>query len=131
MTWPANLGDLTAADVMHRHLTTLPADTTVAELRAYFAASASRQLAVIADDGRYVGSVERSALPDTADATSPAAGHAVRYPTIGPRATGREARDQGLGEASRRVPVVDDAGALLGIVAINHGLDGFCGLDGA
>jgi CBS-domain-containing membrane protein len=127
MTWPANLDELTAADVMHRHLTTLPSGTTVAALHDYFAASGSRRLALIADDGIYVGSIQASGLPDDADRAAPVRAYATRPTTISPGASATEARDRGLAEPSRRIPVVDDAGTLVGIVAITRNLDGFCG----
>jgi CBS domain-containing protein len=131
MTWPASIGELTVADVMHRHLTTVPARTTVDELRAYFAASGSRRLALIVDDGRYVGSIEASALPEDADGAAPLTEHAVRHATIAPEARASEARERGVEEPSRRIPVVDDAGRLVGIVAVTRTLDGFCGASDA
>jgi CBS-domain-containing membrane protein len=131
MTWPDAIGSLTAADVMHRHLTTLPASTTVAELRAYFAASGSRRLALVVDDGRYVGSIEASELPGDADGAATLTGHAVRHATIAPGASAAEARERGVAEPSRRIPVVDEAGVLLGIVAVTRTLDGFCGASAA
>jgi CBS domain-containing protein len=127
MTWPANLDALTTADVMHRHLTTLPPDTTVAELREYFAASGSRRLALVADAGTYVGSIEPSSLPREADGASPIANFATLPTTIAPDTPAAEARDRGLATPSRRLPVVDEAGRLVGIVAITRNLDGFCG----
>lgn len=93
---------LTAADVMHRRLTSLPASTTVRELREYFAASGSRRLALVAD-------------------------HARPEPVIGATAPAREARDLALADPSQRLPVVDAAGALVGVVAINRLRTGFCG----
>jgi CBS-domain-containing membrane protein len=127
MTWPATIDDLTVADVMHRHLTTTPVATTVDELRAYFAASGSRRLALIVDDGRYVGSIEAAALPADADGAATLGDHAVRGGTIGPGELATEARERGVADPSRRIPVVDDAGRLVGIVAVTRTLDGFCG----
>lgn len=129
MTWP-DLDGMTAADVMHRHLTTLSPHATVAELRAYFAASGSRRLALIVDDGTYVGSIEASSLPPGADDASPVGDYATRPRTISPDAPATDARDQGIDERSRRLPVVDGAGKLVGIVAITRTLDGFCGATG-
>lgn len=127
MTWPPNLDELTAAEVVHRNLTTLPSETTVGDLREYFAASDSRRLAVITDGSRYVGSITPGSLPERADDAALASGFASHEPTLGPEATAAEARTRGLREPSRRIAVVDDAGTLLGIVAITRGLDGFCG----
>lgn len=130
MTWPDAIGNLTVADVMHRHLTTLPASTTVDELRAYFDTSGSRRLALIVDDGRYVGSIEASELPGDADGAATLTAYAVRHATIAPGALATEARERGVAEPSRRIPVVDDAGTLVGIVAVTRTLDGFCGVSG-
>jgi CBS-domain-containing membrane protein len=127
MTWPENLETLTAADVMHRRLTSLPADTTVGELREYFATSGSRKLALLADGRRYAGAIEASALPEDADAEQPAEGYAAAHPTVKPDADATATRDLGLELPSLRVPVVSDSGELLGIVAITRGRDGFCG----
>jgi CBS-domain-containing membrane protein len=127
MTWPDNLEALTAADVMHRRLTSLPAQTTVGELREYFAASASRKLALLADGGQYAGAVEASALPEAAEAGQPAVGYAADHPTVRPDADATATRDLGLELPSLRVPVVSESGELVGIVAITRGRDGFCG----
>ena len=40
---------LTAANVQHRHISTLSTSVTVREVREYFAASASRRVALLAD----------------------------------------------------------------------------------
>jgi CBS domain-containing protein len=127
MTWPENLEALTAADVMHRRLTSLPAETTVGEMRDYFAESASRKLALLADGGRYTGAVERSALPEDAEAGQPGAAYAGSHPTVKPDADATYARNLGLELPSLRVPVVSESGELLGIVAITRGRDAFCG----
>lgn len=55
--------DLTVRDVLHATLSTLDATATVADARAYFAASTSRRLAFVTDDGRYVGSLTRRTSP--------------------------------------------------------------------
>jgi CBS domain-containing protein len=118
---------LTAAEVMHRRVSTLPASATVREVRDYFAASTSRRLAVLADGERYVGSIPAADLPAEIDSADPAAVHAVSVPTVGPRAPAVDARELALEHPSRRVPVVDDSGALVGIVAISKDRSRFCG----
>jgi Mg/Co/Ni transporter MgtE len=123
------IGDVdgaTAADLMHSRLTALPATATVGELRAYFYASASHKLALIVDGERYVGSVAPDALGDAAD-DAPAAGLARREPVVRVDAPAAQAEAAALAEPSDRLPVVDEAGRLVGIVAINHARDGFCG----
>ncbi len=49
MTLLTELDGLSAADVVHPRLTSLPASATVAEVRDFFAASSSRRLAVFTD----------------------------------------------------------------------------------
>lgn len=118
---------LTAAALMHDRVSTVPASATVRELRDYFAASGSRRLAVIVDGDRYVGGVTPDDVPDDADAAAPAADFAQREPVIEASRAAREARDTALDTPSARVPVVDEHGTLVGIVALNHRRDGFCG----
>jgi Mg/Co/Ni transporter MgtE len=122
----AEVDGLTAADLMHRRLTTLPASTTVGELRAYFAESTSHKLALIVDGERYVGAVAADALGDAADDV-PAARIARREPVVRPDARAADAEAAALADPSDRLPVVDTEGRLVGIVAINHARDGFCG----
>jgi CBS domain-containing protein len=118
---------LTAGDLVHRRLTSLPATTTVGELREYFAASTSRHVALLTDGERFVGSIEALAVPADVDAAIGAAAYVTREPTIHPAAPATSARDIAMDEPSLRLPVVDDAGALIGIVAITARRDGFCG----
>jgi CBS domain-containing protein len=112
---------------MHQRVSSLPATVTVGEVRAYFAESASRQLAVLADGEHYAGSIAVTALPEAADGAEPAVRFAVREPTVPPTAPADEARDIALEDPTHRLPVVDDDGRLLGIVAIDHTLTRFCG----
>src|SRR4051794_31523356 len=106
----------TAADVVHRRISTTAAAATVGELRAYFEASSSRELAVLVDGERYVGSVSRADLPPDAAAATPAADFARPGPVIAPDAPARDAWDGALAQPSARLPVVDGDGALVGVV---------------
>jgi Mg/Co/Ni transporter MgtE len=121
-----DVGGLTAADLMHRRITTLPASATVGELRAYFAESTSHKLALIVDGERYVGAVAADDVGAAADDAS-AADLARREPVVRADASAAEAQAVALADPSSRLPVVDDAGRLVGIVAINRARDGFCG----
>jgi CBS domain-containing protein len=121
-----DVAGLTAADLMHRRITTLPASATVGELRAYFAESTSHKLALLVDGERYVGALEPSAL-DGADDSAPARDFGSPGETVAPGAPAGEARERALAMASSRLPVVDADGRLVGIIAINHTRDGFCG----
>jgi CBS domain-containing protein len=118
---------LAAADVVHGRLTSLPASTTVGELRDYFAASTSRNLAVLVDGDRYLGSLTPSAIPDGADAGARAADYASREPVVAPGAAATTARDLALEQPSLRLPVVADDGSLVGVVAVDETRTGFCG----
>jgi CBS-domain-containing membrane protein len=118
---------LTAADVMHRHVSTLAASVTVGELREYFAASASRRLALLADGERYIGSISAEDLPARIDPGELAAALAVPGSTVGPRASAADARELARGHSTRRLPVVDESGALVGIIAVNEQRSRFCG----
>ncbi len=122
----ADVDGLTAADLMHRRLTTLPATATVGELRAYFAESTSHKLALIVDGERYVGSVAAGTV-DAAAADAPVADLARRKPVVRADAPAAEAQAAALADPSGRLPVIDEAGRLVGIVAINRARDGFCG----
>ena len=118
----------TALDVMHPTLTTLAPSATGAEVEAYFASSSSHRLAAVADDGRYVGAICAEAFAAAPHAAGQVARDLVQpHPTVGPDTPAAEARDLALATAARRVPVVDADGALLGVVAIDKTLTGFCG----
>jgi CBS domain-containing protein len=121
-----DVAGLAAADLMHRRITTLPASATVGELRAYFGESTSHKLALLVDGERYVGSLQPSAL-DGADDAAPAGDFASRGDSVAPDAPADVARERALAMASSRLPVVDAGGRLVGIIAINHRRDGFCG----
>jgi predicted transcriptional regulator len=117
---------LTAGDLATR-ASTLPVASTVGVLRDYFAASSSRRLAVIVDGDRYVGAIAREDIADGVDAGTRAADFARREPVIDASRSGREARDAALESPTARLPVVDRHGVLVGVVALNHDRDGFCG----
>lgn len=118
---------LTAAEVMHRHISTLPASVTVGDVRKYFAESSSRRVALLADGERYLGSIPATGLPPDVDPARLAAAYAVTGPTVGPQSSAVQARELALAHPTRRVPVVDDSGALVGIVAVTNDLSRFCG----
>jgi CBS-domain-containing membrane protein len=122
---------ITAAAVMHPVLTTLTVSACAADVRDYFAASSSRRLATLTDGDRYAGAIcadrmaQRDDPPDT-----PATDLVHPHPTVGPETPAAEARDLALGAPSRRVPVVDGDGRLVGVVAIDKLRVSFCGTGG-
>ena len=125
MTQLSAVDGLSAADVMNEHVTTVPSSSTVGELRAYFAVSPSRHLAVLVDGERFMGAIPVSGIPEAADATSAALDYARDEPTIDPSDPAEVARDLALRQPTLRLPVVDE-GRLVGIVAINKRRDAFC-----
>ncbi len=118
---------LSAREIMHAQTSALPSRTTVAEARAYFAASSSRRLAVLADDGRYVGALTAADLTEAADPTRTALDIAVPRSTVAADAPAAIARDLALATATRRVPVLDGDGRFVGIVSVNRTAEWFCG----
>lgn len=122
-------GGLTVAEVIHKRFTTLPASATVGEVRAWFAASSSRRMAILADEGRYAGSLTPAELSGGVDATLPATELAKHGPTISPDAPARAGEELALLTDARRVPVVDGDGRLLGILSVTGDLTSFCGTD--
>jgi Mg/Co/Ni transporter MgtE len=129
-----NVEGRTAASVVHPQLTSLPSSVTVAEVRAYFAASPSRRLATLLDDdGRYVAALAPEDLPPAgaADEDEQAPARAcVREarPTIRDDAPAADARDLALATPTQRVSVLDADGRLVGVVAIDKTRTRFCGL---
>ncbi|MDQ6775514.1 MAG: CBS domain-containing protein [Actinomycetota bacterium] len=121
--------DLTVADVIHRRFTTLPASATIGEVSDWFAASTSRRMAILADEGRYVGSLTPADVTGDVDRARPAAEVAKDGPTIAPHASARAGEEIALLTDSRRVPVVNNDGQLLGIVSVTGDLTSFCGTD--
>jgi CBS domain-containing protein len=117
---------LTVADITHIRFTALPATATVADVRDWFAQSASRRLAFVADGERYLGSLTPADVAG-GDGDRPAVEVAQDGPTVSPQAPATTGRDLALLTESRRVPVVDDDGRLLGVVAVTGDLQSFCG----
>jgi CBS domain-containing protein len=119
--------ELTVADVVHRNFRALAAAVTVAEVRAWFAASPHRRMALLAEDGRYAGSLTVDDLDGESDPDAPAVRYAQDGPTVAPDAPAQLGYAIATRTDARRVPVVDADGTLLGIVAITADMAGFCG----
>jgi CBS domain-containing protein len=118
---------LTVADITHVRFTALPASATVGDVRAWFAQSSSRRLAFVADGERYLGSLTPGDVAADADSDRLAVEVAQDGPTVAPEAPATTGRDLALLTESRRVPVVDADGRLLGVVAVTGDLQSFCG----
>jgi len=117
---------LTVADITHIRFTALPATATVADVRDWFAQSASRRLAFVADGERYLGSLTPADVAG-GEGDRLAVEVAQDGPTVSPEAPATTGRDLALLTESRRVPVVDGDGRLLGVVAVTGDLQSFCG----
>ncbi len=118
---------LTVRDVLHARTTSLDANATVAEVRAYFDASTSRRQAFLLDDGRYVGSLTAARVAEESDPERIAAEIADPGQTIGLDASANVARDLALTTDARRVAVLDGDRKLVGVIAVTGDLQHFCG----
>jgi CBS domain-containing protein len=119
--------DLKAVDVVHKQFSALPADSTVEDVRQWFAESAHRKLAVLADDRRYAGSLTRDDLVGDLDPVRAAADVAHPGPTVPPEARAEDAHQIAVATSALRVPVVDREGTLIGVIGVTEDLAGFCG----
>lgn len=98
---------------------------TVGELRDWFAVSASRRLAVIADDGRYAAALAPGDVDPGAPGDRPALELARDRPTLAPGLPAADGRDRVLASDARRIPGVDGAGRFLGGLAVTSDLRHF------
>jgi CBS-domain-containing membrane protein len=120
---------LTVADVTHSQFKALPATATAGEVQAWFQSSTSRQMALLADDGRYVGRLLRGDL-DGVDPSDAAVDLAERGTTVAPDEPASRGEEVALATPGLRAPVVDAEGQLVGIVAVTTDRQGFCGTGG-
>jgi CBS domain-containing protein len=120
--------ELRAGDVIHRQFSALPADATVADVQAWFAASLHRQMAFLADAGRYAGSLSRADLEGSVDPNALATRYARHGPTVAPDAPARAGYEMAVGTDARRVPVVADDGTLVGVLGVTEDLTAYCGV---
>jgi CBS domain-containing protein len=118
---------LKAADVIHKRFSSLPADATVGQLRDWFAASSHRNVAFLADNGRYAGSLTREDVGGDLDPTGSAERLARTGPTIAPDAPAIEGYELAVAARGQRVAVVSPDGTLIGVIGVTADLAGFCG----
>jgi CBS domain-containing protein len=118
---------LSAADVIHKRFSALPADSTVAQVRDWFATSSHRKIAVLANQRRYAGSLTREDLDREPDPHRAAADLARPGPTVTPETPALAAHKLAIATPALRVPVVDHDGTLIGVVGVTDDLAGFCG----
>jgi CBS domain-containing protein len=118
---------LLVRDVMVRRPKTLPAQATVAELRAHFENPRVRT-ALLADGGRFAGAIAPEELPAEAAGSEPASAHArTDLPTVGPDATMAEAIALLERRGDNRLIVLDaDGGTIAGLLCLDKPGTGFC-----
>lgn len=119
--------ELTAADVVHRRFSALPADATIGEVRSWFDESSHRRIAVFVEDGRYAGTLIRGDLDGELDPSRLATELATPRATVAPEMPAHTAHELATNTPAHRVPVVDHDGALIGVVGVTDDLAGFCG----
>jgi CBS domain-containing protein len=114
-------------DVMVRRPKTLPADSTVADLRAHFENPRVRT-ALLADGGRFAGAIGPEELSSGAAGADPARAHArTDLPTVGPDATMADALALMERRGDHRLIVLDpDGETLVGLLCLDRTGAGFC-----
>jgi CBS-domain-containing membrane protein len=118
---------LLVRDVMVRRPKTLPADSTVADLRAHFQ-NARVRTALLADGRRFAGAIAPDELPDTAAAAEPARGYAAAdVPTVGPELPMSDALALMERRRDHRLVVLgDDGETLVGLLCLDKTGTSFC-----
>jgi predicted transcriptional regulator len=118
---------LLVRDVMVRRPKTLPARSTVAELRAHFENPRVRT-ALLADDGRFAGAIAPEELPPGAAGSDAARAYArTDVPTVGPDATMADALALMDRRLDHRLIVLDaDGETLVGLLCLDTSGAGFC-----
>ena len=125
---PREAGDETRVrDVMVHSPKTLPADSSVADLRRFFA-NPSHMTALLVDGALFAGAVDRVAIEADAPDDLPARELAdPAVDTIGPDAPVSAAVARLDERSSHRLVVLDpDGRTLRGLVCLTRDRDGFC-----
>lgn len=117
----------TVGDVMIRAPKTLPADSTVADVRRVFERPTVRTV-LLADDGRFAGLIERDHVPDDAPDGAPANAYIDPAPaTATPQTPMRDAIKLFEARGEPRLVVLDADGITLrGLLCGNVTATGFC-----
>lgn len=113
-------------DVVVRLPKTMGPRATVGEARAAFADDHVHML-LLTDNGRLLGTLVPSDLPDSGADSAPAADYStLQSRTVPPHLPAEEARQLLLWTGQRRMAVVDHSGRLLGLLCLKRRLTGFC-----
>ncbi|MGR6964102.1 CBS domain-containing protein [Geodermatophilus sp. URMC 61] len=116
----------TVADVMIGRPKTLPADASVADVRAVLADD-HVVMALLTEDGVLRGTLLREDVPDTAPAAAPALPLSrLAGRTVAPAALLADVHASLLRTGRRRLAVVGDEGRLLGLLCLKRRRTGYC-----
>lgn len=122
---PALTG-LTVKDVMVTAPATMRPTATVADARAFFADD-HVHMALIATSGRLLGTLVRADIDDLDDDAAPALSRSrLDGRSVALEKPAEDVRLRLIAHGVRRLAVVDDAGALAGLLCLKRKLTGFC-----
>ena len=122
---PALTG-LTVKDVMVTAPATMRPTATVADARAFFEDD-HVHMALIATSGRLLGTLVRADLDDLDDDAAPALSRSrLDGRSVALDEPAEDVRVRLIALGLRRLAVVDDAGALAGLLCLKRKLTGFC-----
>jgi CBS domain-containing protein len=114
------------SEVMVRHPKWLPADATIADVRALLA-DEHVHMALLLRDDRLIGTVTRADLAVRTGPDEPALTAArLQGRTIAPGTSLASLRSHMVARGQRRLAVVDNAGRLLGLLCLKQDRHGFC-----
>ena len=115
----------TVEDVMLRAPRTVAPDTTVGEARATFENPRVRLL-LVADGDRFLGVVQRDAIPDDAADDAPLGGLTGESDRVAPEDPVDRAMALLDADGGDRLPVVAGDGAIVGLICFNRRHGHFC-----
>ena len=121
----APAADRTVATAMISVPKTCPAEATVADVRAVFQDD-HVHCVLIVDDGALLAVVERPDIAEASPQTPAVTLGRLRGRTIGPAESLEPVRLSMLDQPRRRLAVVSDRGALLGLLCLKRTGLGFC-----
>lgn len=116
----------TVAEAMLRQPTVHPADLTVGEARAAFAAHPKTHLLLLVHDDVLVAALTRDDLSGAGDEEAAAQLGSLAGRTTPADVQVEELRTAMADSGLRRIAVVDEASRLLGLLCLKASLDGFC-----